>query len=97
MTTTAKETGRMGKARGPIKNQGDPRGQFAAFLRDWIDRKHGGDAGRLAASLGVSDRTIRNWMAGEAPALDRLPEIAAALGFDDWAKLAAAVVRFAGK
>ena len=86
---------RMGKARGKIKNQDDPRGQLAAFLRDWIDRKHGGDANRLAKSLGVSVRTIRYWATGQkSPQLADLNKVASALGYRDWSKLAAAVVKF---
>jgi transcriptional regulator with XRE-family HTH domain len=89
---------RMGKARGQVKNTGDPRGQFGAFLRDWIDRKHGGDESRLAATMGVSDRAVRRWMSGDnAPPLSDLDRLAAALGYDDWSKLAVAVVKFSRK
>ena len=90
------EAPRMGKARGQIKNTGDPRGQFAAFLRDWIDRKHGGDESRLAGALGVSTRTVQYWMIGEkSPRFEHLHKIATAMGYSDWSKLAAAIIRLA--
>jgi hypothetical protein len=82
------------KPRNETKNQDDPRGQFGAFLRDWIDAKHDGDEKRLATMLDMSDRAVRLWMAGDTgPAFSDLGRVAKALGYADWAALAAAVVR----
>lgn len=86
------------KPRSEPKNQDDPRGQFGAFLRDWIDRKHGGDEARLAEILDVSDRTVRKWIEGaNGPAFSDLDRIAKAMGYSDWAAMATAAVRFSKK
>lgn len=85
----------MGKTRGRIKNQGDPRGQFGAFLRDWIDRKHGGSPKPLAESLGVAVRTVQHWAGGAGgPAFEDLDRVAVALGMSDFAALALALRKF---
>lgn len=86
------------KPRGETKNTDDPRGQFGAFLRDWIDRHDDGDESKLADKLKVSDRTIRKWCEGaNAPPLGDLQRIAEKMGFADWSKLAAAIVKHATK
>jgi len=82
------------RPRNEVENTGDPRGQFGLFLRAWIDKHHGGDPEPLAGKLGVSTRTIQTWAKGQAgPVFADLNEVAEALGFSDWSKLAAAVVR----
>src|SRR5687768_11104270 len=87
----------VNRPRDDVENRNDPRGQFALFLRDWIDR-HGGSPIPLADALGVHKRTVQTWMKGEAgPALGDLDEVAKALGFADWSKLAAAVVKHGRK
>lgn len=84
------------KPRSEAKHSDDPRGQFGAYLRDWLDNRHGGDETQLAKDLNVSDRTIRKWCEGShGPAFGKLDEVAKAMGFADWSKLAAAVVKFA--
>ena len=83
--------------RKPIKNQGDPRAQFAAFLRSWIDKHHGGDEERLAKSLGVTGRAIRKWCEGASgPAFGDLDTVAEALGYADWFAMVRAIERFSG-
>lgn len=90
--------GMAAKPRAQTKNTDDPRGQFGAFLRDWIDRKHDGDESRLAAALGISDRAVRKWCEGaNAPPLADLDRIAKAMGYSDWGALASAAVRFVKK
>lgn len=72
----------------------NPKGQFGAFLRWWLDKHHAGDEKPLATSLEVSERTIRKWCEGSAaPDLAKLDNVATAMGFDDWSKLAVAVVK----
>lgn len=72
----------------------NPKGQFGAFLRWWLDKHHAGDETPLANSLEVSERTIRKWCEGAAaPDLANLDNVAKAMGFDDWSKLAVAVVK----
>lgn len=86
------------KPRSQTKNTDDPRGQFGAFLRDWIDRKHGGDEDRLAQLLHVSSRTVRKWAEGSnGPAFSDLNRIALAMGYSDWAAMAAAAIRYANR
>lgn len=86
------------KPRSQTKNTDDPRGQFGAFLRDWIDRKHDGDESRLAAMLDVSDRAVRKWCEGaNAPPLADLDRIAKAMGYTDWGAMASAAVRHSKK
>lgn len=76
-------------------NLSDPRGQLGAFLRQWIDKHHGGDESRLADAVGVSDRAVRKWCEGAAaPDLFKLDALAKAMSYDDWTKLASAVARF---
>ncbi len=85
------------RPREDVENKGDPRGRFALFLRDWIDRKHGGSPKPLAESLGLKVRSVQTWMQGKAgPAFGDLDTVARALGYADWSKLAAAVERFNG-
>lgn len=84
------------RPRGDTVNADDPRGQFGSFLRHWVDTKQGGDEKPLAKELGKSDRTIRAWITGHhGPAFEDLDRIAKAMGYANWAKLAAAVVRYA--
>lgn len=83
------------RPRDDVENQGDPRGQFALFLRDWIDRKHGGSPQPLAKALDCDIRAVQRWMKGQnGPAFGDLDRVANALGFSDWAKLAAAVTKY---
>jgi transcriptional regulator with XRE-family HTH domain len=78
------------KPRSETKNLSDPRGQFGAYLRDWLDRNHKGDEDAIAAKLGVSSRTIRKWCEGSnGPAFADLDRVAIALGFVSWAEVAA--------
>lgn len=84
------------KPRSEPKNPDDPRGQFGPFLREWIERHHGGDEKRLADSLGMTDRAIRKWMLGDSgPAFSDLETVAQLLGFADWADMARAIVKHA--
>ena len=86
------------KPRTETKNASDPRGQFGAFLRHWIDKHLGGDEKRLADKLDLSDRTIRKWIEGaNGPAFQDLDRIALAMGYSDWGALASAAVRYAKK
>ena len=74
-----------------VENTDDPRGQFGLFLRAWLETHSAKD---LAEELGVSIRTLQTWGKGQAgPAFQDLDRIAAALGYSDWSKLAAAIVR----
>lgn len=100
MTSTATTVGRSmaARPRNKVENTSDPRGQFGAFLRHWIDTNHDGDPKRLADALGVSVRAVQTWMKGQAgPTFADLGRIASELGFADWSKLAAAVVRHSRK
>lgn len=105
MTTTTNDTGKpltkaptMGKPRGKIMNTGDPRGQFGAFLRDWLDRKHEGSPEALAKSLRISVRTVQHWASGSGgPPFGDLDRVAVAIGYSDFAAMAAAVKRFNNK
>ena len=73
----------------------DPRGQLGAFLRHWIDKHHAGDAKRLADALGITPRAVTKWCEGEsAPDLVKLAALAKEMGFDNWAKLGAAAIKF---
>lgn len=90
--------GSMGRPRSKPRNLSDPRGQLGAYVESWIAKHHDGDRQRLADALGVSLRTIGKWCEGEhGPDLETLGKLAAAMGFDDWSKLAAAAVRHAAK
>ena len=81
------------KPRNETKNLTDPRGQFGTFLRWWLDRQPT-DAKPLHKRIGVSERTIRKWCEGaNAPALQDLDRIAVAMDFENWAVLAARVIR----
>lgn len=95
-TTLVRQNRRaMPRPRGPTKNYNDPRGQLGRFLRAWIDRHYSGDESQLAKAMGVSDRAVRKWCEGAAsPRLTDFGRLADALGYSDWAALAAAVVRF---
>jgi len=66
------------------------------FVRDWLDRHPNLDRDKFAESLGVSWRAVTKWCEGEsAPDLVKLDALAKAMGLANWAKLAAAAVRFA--
>lgn len=82
------------RPREPVVNSDDPRGQFAIFLRDWVDRKHRGDLDAAAKDVGQTRRTLQNWMKGlVGPSFGDLDDVAIGLGYADWAALAAAVKR----
>lgn len=96
MMTTNDSGGLMAAPRRTIKNASDPRGQLGAYLRHWIDTHHGGDASRLAKSLGVSVRAVQKWCEGSnSPAMADLGRVAEAMGFANWGKLATAACRHA--
>lgn len=89
MTTMAKM-----RPRDEIENRDDPRGQFALFLRDWVDQHHGGSPKPLSDVLDCDVRAIQRWMKGQnGPAFGDLDRVAKALGYSNWATLAAAVVK----
>ena len=74
-----------------VENTGDPRGQFGLFLRAWLATHSATD---LADELDVSIRTVQTWAKGQAgPAFQDLDRVAVAMGFADWSRLAAAIVR----
>lgn len=76
-------------------NTDNPQGKFGLFLRDWLLRKGDLKGEKLGEKLNKGERTIRGWARGEmSPPLADLDTVAAALGFKNWAKLAAAVERF---
>ncbi len=76
------------------KHQNDPRGQFGAFLRDWIDRHERGES-LLAERLDMSRRSIRSWVVGDAgPTFGDLDAVAKALEFDDYAAMFSAIKAF---
>lgn len=77
------------------KNTNDPRGKFGRFLRAYLARKDDKDANDLAKKLGRNPRSVRLWLQGETgPAFADLDRVADALGYSNWATLAAAVERF---
>jgi hypothetical protein len=77
-------------------NPDDPRRQFGAFLRDWLDAQAGGDEGVLARRLGLTADAVRAWTRGRSgPRFSELNRLAAALCLEDWGGLAAAVARHA--
>jgi len=76
------------------KNTSDPRGKFGAFLAHWLDRQRK-TTHELAATLNVSERTIRKWREGaHGPAFEELDRVAVALGYTDWSRCYAAALRF---
>ena len=82
------------RPRSKPKHPNDPRGQFGAFLRDWIDRHEDGER-IVAEKLKMSRRAIRTWVVGNAgPTFKDLDSVAKALGFSDYAAMFAAVKAF---
>lgn len=79
-----------------IENLGDPRGQFGRYLRHLLAVKKM-TAAQLAEKLGKKKRAVQTWTKGQSgPAFADLDNVAKALGFRDWSKLAEAVVKFQG-
>lgn len=78
------------------ENTDDPRGKFGRFLRDWLARHDDRKGDALASELGMKDsRSIRWWAQGKSgPQFADLDRVAEAMGYQNWAKLAAAVERF---
>ena len=86
------------RAKGPIENTSDLRGQFGAFLYDWLERHLDGDEEQLAEVLGISGRAVRKWMKGRGgPVFQNLDDIAVAMDFEDSAELLAEVKRYCRK
>lgn len=93
MTTAQSTVGGMAAPRKTTKNMDDPRGQFGAFLRHKIDAGSMGQS-EWAKLFGITDRGLRKWLSGQGgPTFENLNNVAKVLGFANWAKLAAAVVK----
>lgn len=85
-----------------VENPDDPRGWFGLFLRDWVERQSvRRKCGRvaviddLAKTLKMERRGVQKWLQGVGgPSFGDQDRVAKALGFSDYAKLSAAVVKF---
>lgn len=86
----------------PVENPDDPRGWFGLFLREWVEKQSvRQNKGRvaviddLAKTLKMKRRGIQKWLQGiGGPSFGDQDKVAKALGFSDYAKLSAAVVKF---
>lgn len=85
-----------------VENPDDPRGWFGLFLREWVEKQSvRQNKGRvavideLAKTLKMKRRGIQKWLQGiGGPSFGDQEKVAKALGFSDYAKLSAAVVKF---